>query len=99
MSILQETPHLTQRELAKKLGMSVGSLNYCLNALINKSLVKMQNLSNSKNKFKYVYLLTLTGTTEKVALITRFLSRKIEEYEALKLEVEELKSEVSSYNA
>ena len=92
--ILQENPDLTQRELADQLGMSVGGLNYCLNALIDKGLVKMQNFSNSKNKFKYVYLLTPMGIAEKVALTTRFLRRKMEEYEALKLEIEALKSEV-----
>ena len=96
MRILQENPDLTQRELADKLGMSVGGLNYCLNALIDKGLVKMQNFSNSKNKFKYRYLLTPVGITEKVALTTRFLSRKMEEYEALKLEIEALKSEVNT---
>ena len=96
MRILQENPDRTQRELAEKLGMSVGGLNYCLNALIDKGLVKMQNFSDSKNKFKYVYLLTPMGIAEKVALTTRFLSRKMEEYEALKLEIEELKSEVST---
>ena len=94
--ILQENPDLTQRELAEMLGMSVGSLNYCLNALIDKGLVKMQNFSNSKNKFKYVYLLTPMGVAEKVALTTRFLGRKKEEYEALKLEIEALKSEVDA---
>ena len=94
MRILQENPDLTQRELADKLGMSVGGLNYCLNAMIDKGLVKMQNFSNSKNKFKYVYLLTPIGMAEKVAITTRFLSRKMEEYEALKLEIELLKSEV-----
>ena len=93
--ILQETPDLTQRELAEKLGISVGGLNYCLNALIDKGLVKMQNFSNSKNKFKYVYLLTPMGIAEKVALTTRVLSRKMEEYEALKLDIEGLKREVS----
>ncbi len=96
MRILQENPDLTQRELAEKMGMSVGGLNYCLNALIYKGLVKMQNFSNSKNKFKYVYLLTPMGITEKVALTTRFLSRKMKEYEALKLEIEALKSEVDA---
>ena len=96
MRILQENPDLTQRELAEKLGMSVGGLNYCLNALIDKGLVKMQNFSNSKNKFKYVYLLTPMGIAEKVALTTQFLSRKMEEYEALKLEIEALKSDVSA---
>ena len=94
MRILQENPDLTQRELAEKLGMSVGGLNYCLNALIDKGLVKMQNFSNSKNKFKYVYLLTPMGIAEKVTLTARFLSRKMDEYEALKLEIEALKSEV-----
>jgi EPS-associated MarR family transcriptional regulator len=95
MRILQETPDLTQRELAERLGMSVGGLNYCLNALIDKGLIKMQNFSKSKNKFKYVYLLTPMGVAEKVTLTTRFLSRKMEEYEALKLEIEALKSDVS----
>jgi EPS-associated MarR family transcriptional regulator len=96
MRILQENPDLTQRELAEKLGMSVGGLNYCLNALIDKGLVKMQNFSSSKNKFKYVYLLTPMGIAEKVALTTRFLSRKMEEYEALKAEIESLSSELQS---
>ena len=96
MRILQENPDLTQRQLAEKLDLSVGGLNYCLNALIDKGLVKMQNFSNSKNKFKYVYLLTPMGTAEKVALTSRFLGRKMEEYEALKLEIEALKSEVDA---
>ena len=96
MRILQENPDLTQRELAEKLGISVGGLNYCLNALIDKGLVKMQNFSNSKNKFKYVYLLTPMGIAKKVSMTTRFLSRKMEEYEALKLEIEALKSEVDA---
>ena len=96
MRILQENPDLTQRELAEKLDMSVGGLNYCLNALIDKGLVKMQNFSNSKNKFKYVYLLTPMGIAEKVALTTYFLKRKIEEYHALKVEIEALKTEVDA---
>jgi len=93
MRILQDNPDLTQRELADKLGMSVGGLNYCLNALIDKGFVKMANFSKSKNKFKYVYLLTPQGIAEKVALTSRFLKRKMEEYEALKAEIEALKSE------
>ena len=93
MRILQENPDLTQRELAEKLGMSVGGLNYCLNALIDKGLVKMQNFSNSKNKFKYVYLLTPRGIAGKVAMTNRFISRKMEEYEVLKLEIEALQKE------
>lgn len=94
MRILQDNPDLTQRELADKLGMSVGGLNYCLNALIDKGFVKMANFSNSKNKFKYVYLLTPQGISEKVALTSRFLKRKMDEYEALKTEIDALKREI-----
>ena len=96
MRILQDNPDLTQRELADKLGMSVGGLNYCLNALIDKGFVKMANFSKSKNKFKYVYLLTPQGITEKLALTSRFLKRKMEEYDALKVEIETLRSEVEN---
>ncbi len=90
---MQEYPDLTQRELAEKLGMSVGGLNYCLNALIDKGLVKMQNFSQSKNKFGYVYLLTPWGISEKITLTSKFLERKQAEYEALKAEIESLKAQ------
>ncbi len=93
MRILQENPDLTQRELAERLGMSVGGLNYCLNALIDRGLVKMQNFSSSKNKFGYVYLLTPKGISEKVTLTRKFLERKQAEYEALKAEIEYLKAQ------
>lgn len=93
MRILQDNPDLTQRELADQLGMSVGGLNYCLKALIDKGLVKMQHFKNSKNKFKYVYLLTPLGMAEKIALTTYFLERKMSEYKALKLEIDTLKLE------
>ena len=96
MRILQENPDLTQRELAEKLGVSVGGLNYCLNALMDKGWVKMQNFQNSKNKFKYVYLLTPQGIAEKVALTSRFLERKMREYENLKVEIESLHQDVQS---
>ena len=70
MRILQENPDLTQRELAEKLGISVGGLNYCLKALMEKGLVKMKNFATSKNKFGYVYVLTPTGMAEKAAIST-----------------------------
>jgi EPS-associated MarR family transcriptional regulator len=96
MRILQDNPDLTQRELADQLGMSVGGLNYCLKALMDKGFVKMGNFQKSKNKFKYVYLLTPQGIAEKVALTSLFLQRKMAEYEALKLEIEMLQSEARS---
>ena len=94
MRILQDNPDLTQRELAQKLGISVGGLNYCLNALIDKGFVKVSNFQQSKNKFKYVYLLTPQGFAEKVAMTSRFLKRKMDEYDALKGEIEALQAEV-----
>jgi EPS-associated MarR family transcriptional regulator len=95
MRILQDNPDLTQRELAEKLGISVGGLNYCLKALMEKGLVKMKNFANSKNKFGYVYVLTPSGMAEKAAITHRFLQRKLEEYELLKAEIEALTSEVN----
>ena len=93
MRLLEENPDLTQRELAEKLGVSVGGLNYCLKALTEKGLVKMQNFANSKNKFGYVYVLTPRGIAEKARLTSAFLKRKMEEYETLKTEIEALKRE------
>lgn len=96
MRILKDNPDLTQRELAEQLGVSVGSLNYCLKALIEKGWIKMQNFSQSKNKFGYVYILTPRGISEKAALTSNFLKRKRAEYEALKLEIESLSTELQS---
>jgi EPS-associated MarR family transcriptional regulator len=99
MRILQENPDLTQRELAEQLGISVGGLNYCLKALMEKGMVKMKNFATSKNKFGYVYVLTPTGIAVKADITHRFLQRKMEEYEALKAEIEALKAEVGDDQA
>ena len=93
MRLLQENPDLTQRELADRLGLSLGALNYCLRALVEKGMVKMQNFSGSKNKFGYVYVLTPTGLAERARLTQRFLQRKLVEFEALKAEIDALKGE------
>jgi EPS-associated MarR family transcriptional regulator len=98
MGILQDNPDLTQCELAEKLGVSVGGLNYCLKALMEKGMVKMKNFTASKNKFGYVYVLTPTGMAEKATITQRFLQRKIDEYEALKLEIEASKTEADDNN-
>jgi EPS-associated MarR family transcriptional regulator len=94
MRILQVNPDLTRRALAEKLGVSIGGLNYCIKALMDKGWVNMHNFQNSKNKFKYVYLLTPHGISEKMSLTSRFLERKLQEYDALKLEIESLHQEV-----
>ena len=96
MRLLEENPDMTQRELAERLGVSVGGLNYCLKALIEKGWVKMHNFSHSKNKFGYMYLLTPIGMAEKALLTSRFLKRKLEEYDALKTEIEALQKEIKS---
>jgi len=96
MRLLEENPDLTQRELAARLGISVGGLNYCLKALMEKGLVKMRNFTHSKNKFGYVYMLTPTGIAEKAAITHRFLHRKMEEYELLKAEIDALKQDLSN---
>jgi EPS-associated MarR family transcriptional regulator len=94
LRLLESNPHLTQRELSKYLGVSLGGINYCLNALVVKGSVKIQNFKNSKNKWVYAYLLTPEGLAEKTALTGSFLRRKMQEYEGLKAEIESLKFEV-----
>ena len=95
MRLLEANPDLTQRELAKELGLSVGSINYCLKALMDKGLVKMKNFATSKNKFGYVYVLTPSGISEKAVITHLFLKRKMDEYENLKSEIEVLQSEAN----
>jgi EPS-associated MarR family transcriptional regulator len=95
MRILQDSPDITQRELAEKLGISVGGLNYCLKALVEKGWVKIQNFRNNKNKLGYAYLLTPTGIVKKSSLTNIFLHRKMQEYEDLKQEIKHMRQEVS----
>ena len=83
LQLLQRQPDISQRDLAAQLGVSHGKMNYCMNALMAKGLVKLDNFQNSQHKFKYVYLLTPAGLAEKAALTGRFLKRKMAEYEAL----------------
>ena len=98
LRLLQDNPDLTQREIAELLGMSTSGLNYCLKALIDKGWVKVHNFSQSKNKFGYIYVLTPHGLSEKLKLTSRFLKRKIDEYEALKAEIEGLNAEINPQN-
>ena len=93
---LHQTPQVTQRELAKDLGVGLGTINFCFQALIEKGLVKMQNFSQSKNKLRYAYLLTPVGVAEKSKLTAEFLKRKVAEYETLQAEIKALKAEMNS---
>jgi len=94
MRVLEVSPCGNQRDLAEQTGMSLGSLNYCLKALMAKGLVKMQNFASSRNKLGYAYVLTPSGIAEKAAITHRFLQRKIQEYEALKVEIDILRAEI-----
>lgn len=94
LRLLDENPDLSQRDLARKAGVSVGAVNYLLRALVEKGLVKIGNFTASDDKRRYAYVLTPQGITAKAALTRRFLRRKIAEYEALKAEIEGLKAEI-----
>ena len=89
---IEANPEVTQRELAKELGVSLGKVNYCLKALVQRGLVKAKNFKNSKNKSAYIYVLTPKGIEEKSRITLRFLKRKKAEYESLKAEIDQLSS-------
>ena len=84
---IQNNPNSTQRELAEELGFSLGKLNYCLNALKKKGLVKIDNFRKSKNKFGYMYILTPKGISAKTKLTINFMKKKMQEYDELKKEI------------
>jgi EPS-associated MarR family transcriptional regulator len=94
LRLLKDSPQLNQREMADALGVSLGSINYCLRALMDKGYVKMQNFISSHNKLAYSYLLTPSGISKKTHLAAQFLKRKVTEYKMLQAEIEALKLEV-----
>ncbi len=85
---IQKKPNSTQRELAEELGFSLGKLNYCLKALQNKGLVKIENFKKNPNKLNYFYVLTPAGISEKTKLTINFMKRKLKEYDELKKELD-----------
>ena len=96
MQLLNENPQMSQRKMARALGMSFGGINYCLSALIEKGLVKIENFSQNQNKFGYRYLLTPSGLSEKTKLTSIFLKRKMIEYKNLKKEIDSLNLELQN---
>jgi len=93
LKTLENNPGLSQRDMAKRLGISLGKVNFCLNALVAKGLLKVNNFRNSDNKLAYAYLLTPHGVEEKARMTVRFLKYKMQEYERLRAEIEALKRE------
>ena len=97
MRLLEANPGTSQRELARELGISLGKTNYCLQALVRKGLVKATNFKNSHNKAAYMYLLTPRGVESKATLTMKYLQIKMREYEALRVEIEEVQREAQRY--
>lgn len=96
LKAIEENPRINQRELAAHLGVSLGKTNFCLQALMEKGWIKVQNFRNNKNKMAYAYLLTPIGIEEKAKLTVRYLKIKMQEYELLKKEIEDLTRELET---
>ena len=95
---IDSNPQLTQRELSTRLGLSLGKINFLVKAMIKKGFIKADNFKNSQNKIAYLYYLTPMGLEEKAKITYRFLKRKMEEYEKLEAEIQQLREEVDSTN-
>ena len=95
LNALEENPYMTQRDLAKKIGVSLGGVNYCLKALIEIGHIKMNNFEKNPNKLNYLYLLTPSGMKEKTILTKDFLKRKMDEYQNLKKEIKLIQSKIN----
>ena len=95
LRILHEQPELSQRNLAKELGVSLGGINYCFKALVDKGWIKLENFSASKHKLGYIYVLTPSGVMSKSILTVNFLKKKLLEYEQLANEINVLKAETA----
>ncbi|CAM8361910.1 MarR family EPS-associated transcriptional regulator [Candidatus Methylopumilus planktonicus] len=91
LNALEKNPDITQRQLAKILGISLGGVNYCLKALIDVGHIKINNFQKNPNKSIYLYLLTPKGISKKTLLAAEFLNRKMAEYEALRIEIENIR--------
>jgi EPS-associated MarR family transcriptional regulator len=92
--LVEANPEISQRDLAKQLDMSLGKVNFCVRALIEKGQLKMRNFRSNKRKLSYMYILTPKGVEEKTKLTANFLKTKLQEYEALCAEIEQLRIEV-----
>ncbi|MFG6535309.1 MarR family EPS-associated transcriptional regulator [Sulfitobacter sp. 1A16787] len=99
MRALEANPQLSQRDLAKTLGISLGVVNYCLKGLVEKGQVKVSNFRASGNKLRYAYVLTPRGVLERARLTKNFLQRRMAEHEALRAEIAALQEEVNAENA
>ena len=94
LKLLEQQPVMTQREIAKKLNVSLGKTHYLIKSLIDVGWVKLDNFQRSDNKLGYAYLLTPSGIIEKAVITAQFLKRKQQEYSELQLEIQQLQEEI-----
>ena len=99
LRLLQDNPEMSQRDLARAVGVSNGGIHYVLSALLDKGLIKLGNFTAAEDKRRYAYVLTRKGIAEKTALTMQFLARKMAEYEALRAEIETVRAEIDADQA
>ena len=98
MRLVEANPELSQRDVARELGVSLGKVNYCLQALVRKGWIKAANFKNSHHKAAYMYLLTPRGLEEKARLTVQYLVIKMCEYEKLRVEIEQMRRDAEGHN-
>lgn len=96
LRLLEQHPELSQREIAEKVGISLGKVNYCMKALIDKGWIRIRNFRNSQNKTAYLYQLTPAGVSERAQVTRRFLIRKMKEHAEITAEIDKLRQEIQS---
>ena len=96
LKILSDNPDLTQREIAQRMGISLGKTNYCISEFVKRGFVTMQRFGESRTKFRYLYTLTPSGIEEKGILAVRFLMRKLQEYEQIKQQIRDLGRDIQN---
>ena len=96
LEALKKNPNISQRDLANELGYSLGKVNYLLEALFNRGLVKMDNFIKSNNKIGYMYILTPKGISQRAKITKKFLNRKIKEHEMIQAEINVLKEKLAN---
>ena len=97
MRLLEANPELSQRDVARELGVSLGKVNYCLRALVRRGCIKAKNFKNNQNKLAYMYLLTPRGVEQKAQLTLKFLQIKLREYETLRTEIKQMRRDAERF--
>jgi EPS-associated MarR family transcriptional regulator len=95
MQLLAENPRLSQREMSRKMGVALGSINYCLSGLVEKGFIKLESFKGATNHLRYAYILTPSGIEEKMRMTVHFLKRRLKEYEEIRTQIQDLSRDVA----